>query len=168
MLAFIQAVDRWFFRILLIIGCLILATLAGVCFYQVFSRFVLQVPTIWSEALARTLMVWAVFLGTPVAVRRGSAITMNVLADMAPPRLRRVIDGVVTLAIAAVLVITLWQGLALLDRISNQRLAGLNVPIVWAYAAIPVGAALSLVALICNAIERAGQPPHAAFEGDTP
>jgi len=169
MLASIGVLDRWLFRVLSILGCVAIAILAVVCLYQVFSRFILATPTVWSEALARTLMVWAVFLGMPVALRRGAAITMSVLAEMAPPRLKAVIDFAVFVAVTLALVIMLWQGVALLGRISNQQLAGLDIPIVWAYAAIPTGAALGLLALAFNRLERfrngvAGTP---AFEGDT-
>lgn len=169
MLALFTAVDRGLFKILSVLGCLAIATLAFVCLYQVFSRFVLETPTVWSEALARTLMVWSVFLGMPVALRRGMAITMSVLAEMASPRLKAVIDVAVMCAVAFALVIMLWQGVALLERIANQRLAGLDIPIVWAYAAIPAGAALGLVALVFNRVEhlRKGVAMNPAFEGDT-
>lgn len=164
------SVDRWIFRLLSVAGCIAIASLAIICLYQVFSRFVLEAPTVWSEALARTLMVWAVFLGTPVAIRRGMAITMSVLAEMSPPPMRRLIDLLVTLAIALALFIVLWQGILLIQRIANQRLAGLDIPIIWAYAAIPVGAAFSLLALACRQVEARGASDistSSAFEGDT-
>lgn len=169
MYIWLSAFDRWLFKLLSILGCAATALLAGVCLYQVFSRFVLEAPTVWSEALARTLMVWAVLLGMPIALRKGTAITMSVVAEMAPPRVKAVIDLFVVLSIALTLGIILYQGLALLDRISNQRLAGLDVPIVWAYGAIPVGAALGLIALVLNRVEksREGAATGAAFEGDT-
>ena len=169
MLAFLSAFDRGLFKLLSIVCCIGLAVLAGVCLYQVFSRFVLEAPTVWSEALARTLMVWVVLLGMPIALRKGAAISMSVAAEMASPRVKAVIDLVVAIAIAVALVIMFYQGLALLDRISNQRLAGLDVPIVWAYAAVPAGAALGLIALLLSGVEKirksAATPP--ALDGET-
>lgn len=170
MLAFLSVVDRGLFKILSIVGCCAIALLAGVCLYQVFSRFILEASTVWSEALARTLMVWAVFLGMPIALRKGLAITMSVAAEMAPRRVRAIINAIVVLAIAFTLGIMLLQGVMLLDRISNQRLAGLEVPIVWAYAAIPTGAAFGLIALVFNGVEKFRERSatmRSAFEGDT-
>ncbi len=170
MLAVVRVIDRTLFKTLGVLGCLMIAALATVCLYQVFSRFVLAAPTVWSESLARTLMIWGVFIGMPVALRRGAAITMSVLAEMAPPRLKTIIDTIVFIGIAFALAVVLWQGIALLGRISNQRLAGLDIPIVWAYAAIPVGAALGLCALVLNWIDqfRKDRPSTPAFEGETP
>ena len=168
MLAFLLAIDRRLSRILTFLGCVAMAILASVCLAQVFSRFVLETPTVWSEALARTLMVWSVFLGMPVTLRRGRAIAMSFLADMAPPRMKIVLNVIVVGAITFALIIMLWQGVLLLERISNQRMAGLDIPIIWAYAAIPVGAFLSLIALTFSCVEqvREGRAPSPPFEGD--
>jgi TRAP-type C4-dicarboxylate transport system permease small subunit len=89
---------------------------------------------------------------------------------MAPPRLRKAIDLLVTLAVAFALFVMLWQGILLMQRIANQRLAGLDIPIIWAYAAIPVGAAFSLFALVCRQVEArsaTGNSSATSFEGDT-
>ncbi|MCJ7830675.1 MAG: TRAP transporter small permease subunit, partial [Desulfobacterales bacterium] len=56
---------------------------------QVFFRFALDSPLIWSEELARLLLVWVTFLGAAVICWDGTHLNVDTLFMKIPPKLRR-------------------------------------------------------------------------------
>lgn len=127
---------------------------ASLAIYQVVTRFVFGVPSTWSEVITRSCMIWSVFLGVAVAFRHGAMISVDVIQNSLPRRLGL---GLFLAANAASLLffsILLWQGLLMTQRVIPQRLAALEVSIAWVYAALPVGSAFILIAIMA-AIARA-------------
>ena len=53
---------------------------------QVFMRYVLNMPLIWSEEFARYLFVWVAFIGAGYGVRRGIHISMEYFFNKMSPR----------------------------------------------------------------------------------
>ena len=144
------AADRLIVRSLLSVAMVLLGVAAIVGFYQVLARFVLEQPSTWSEVLVRTLIVWTVFLGLGAALRSGSMIAFDFLYRSVGTRLRPWLDVVIGVATLIVLGVMLWYGLQLTLRVRPQVLAGLDVSIAWAYAAIPVGAAAGIVGVLAR------------------
>ncbi len=139
---------------------------ASLAIYQVVTRFVFGVPSTWSEVITRSCMIWSVFLGVAVAFRHGAMISVDVIQNALPRRLGL---GLFLAANAASLLffsILLWQGLLMTQRVIPQRLAALEVSIAWVYAALPVGSAFILIAIMA-AIARALRGDwHAAREAE--
>lgn len=141
------AVDRlaW---IVLILGGVALVGLTSVSIYQVIVRFVFGNPSTWSEVVARSLMVWSVFLCLPHAVGRGELMAFDFLRRQAPARVAIVLHLFVGVATAIVLAVLLVQGITLTQRAASQSLAGLEfigARVSWVYLAIPVGSGLALL-----------------------
>lgn len=67
--------------VFLIILCIIV-------FIEVVARFVLKVPTPWSEELARYILIELVFLGTALSLRRRGHLVVANVFDRAPKFLR--------------------------------------------------------------------------------
>lgn len=123
---------------------------ASLAIYQVVTRFVFGVPSTWSEVITRSCMIWSVFLGVAVAFRHGAMISVDVIQNSLPRRLGL---GLFLAANAASLLffsILLWQGLLMTQRVIPQRLAALEVSIAWVYAALPVGSAFILIAIMAG------------------
>lgn len=59
--------------------------------WQVFARYVLLRPTVWSEELARYLMVWTTMLGSALVVRRGGHVAVTVFVELLPARVQHAI-----------------------------------------------------------------------------
>ncbi len=124
------------------------ASLAG--FYQVIARFILGEPATWSETLVRTLLIWMVYLGLCGAVRIGALISVDVLYRACHGRARRALQGAIALATVTLFVILVWFGCEMVYRVRFQNLAGLEISVAWAYAAIPIGALLSILAVLAH------------------
>lgn len=132
------------------VACGLLAAAAAVGFYQVLARFVLAQPATWSETLVRTLLIWMVYLGMAGAIRVGALVSVDMLYRACRGRARRILETAIMLATLALLLILFWFGWTLAERVRFQNLAGLEIPVTWAYAAIPVGALLSLLAVLAH------------------
>ena len=132
------------------IAFLVLA--ASLALYQVVTRFVFDAPSTWSEVITRSAMIWSVFLGVAVSYRHGAMISVDVVQNVLPRRLGL---ALFTLANAASLVffaILFWQGWAMSLRVASQKLAALEISIAWVYAALPVGSAFIMIAVVAATI----------------
>ena len=62
----------------------VLIFLCVIVFVQVVARFVLKVPTPWSEELARYILIMLVFLGTALSLRRRRHLTVANIFNRLP------------------------------------------------------------------------------------
>jgi TRAP-type C4-dicarboxylate transport system permease small subunit len=131
-------------------GCLAMAVAACVGLFQVVTRFVLQEPATWSEPMIRMLLIWMAYLGLAAAVRAGSLVSVDLLYRMARGRARRLLQAAIAIATFALLAVLFWFGMDLVWRVRFQNLAGLEIPISYAYAAIPTGALVSMLAVAAH------------------
>src|SRR5690606_33792519 len=108
------------------LACLMLVIAASMGMLQVLMRFVFELPSEWSEVIVRIALVWMVFLGIPAAFRYGAMISVDLMHRTAPPRLRRVLEAVITLLSLALLVVIAWYGWDYAQRGKVQTIIGLD------------------------------------------
>lgn len=65
---------------------------------QVVFRYALNDPLTWSEELARYLFIWCAFLGWIIASRRGSHLSIDVVATRLPGRAQALVAMAIQLA----------------------------------------------------------------------
>ena len=131
----------------------LLAAAALIAFYQVITRFVLQQPATWSEVLIRTLLVWMVYLGVAAGFRVGALVSVDALARFARGPWKRLVETMAGLAALVLLFVGAWWGWQVAWRLRFQNLAGLEIPIVWLYAAVPVGCVFAILAVIARLLD---------------
>jgi len=119
--------------------------------YQVLSRFVLHDPAPWSEEVLRRAMIWMVALGLSIGFRHGAHISVDVINRVQIAWVCRLVRQTVFCVTFAFLGILVWLGADMAWRVRFQTFASMEIAMTWAYLAIPVGAALSLVALLARA-----------------
>jgi TRAP-type C4-dicarboxylate transport system permease small subunit len=105
---------------------------------QVFYRFVLEIPMVWSEEAARYLFVWAAFLGAAVAIGRRDHFSISMLVASLPPSRRRLLDLLGLLLTIAFCLLLIWFG-----SVMSWRFAHISSPIIpisqgLVYAVIPL------------------------------
>ncbi len=136
------------------LACLMLVIAASLGMFQIITRFVLEQPAEWSEILIRVSLIWMVFLGIPMAFRQGAMVSVDVLYRWSPPKMKRVLDAVVSIAALALMIVVLWWGFDYAMRGRVQSMAGLeSISMVWAYLALPVGAVFSLIGIAGNYLD---------------
>ena len=151
-----------FDRVLARIEAVALGAMVGaitvVTFLQVFTRYVMSDPLIWTEELARYLFVWITLVGGAAAVRSRGHFGLDILRRFAPP-LRTPLGALSTLIVFAFLGLLFYTGILETRQASTQISFALGVHLHWAYLAIPVGAGLALWHVIAHWAE-AGIAAH--------
>lgn len=130
-----------------------LALMAFFTCYQVAMRFVVGQPSIWSEVLVRSVMIWTVYLAAAAAFREGAVIAAEVLVRSVPRGAGKALQIFAGFLSIVFLVILVWTGADMVERTSMQRLAGLGIPIAWVYLALPIGGALATLAVLVRTSE---------------
>jgi TRAP-type C4-dicarboxylate transport system permease small subunit len=114
----------------------------------VLSRFVFNWDVAWSGELVTFLLVWGSFVGGTAALVRGAHMRIGEIIESLGGAPRRVLEALCLLAVLALLVMVLWQGIAICQRTWDQETTVLYWPQGLLYAGMPVGAALALPFLL--------------------
>ncbi len=141
-------------------AALALAVCAGM--WQVVARFATETPSVWSEALVRTALIWMAFVGLAVAVRTGALVSIDIAWRVAPPRLRAALEGLALAMVLPMCGIMFWFGWTMASRVRFQEMAGLEVSMAWGYAAIPVGAVFAMLGALAHFLDRRAEELEAA------
>lgn len=112
---------------------------------QVLTRFVIDYPISWSEEVGRYLMVYIVFLGSGLLVRKNGHIAIDFLLEIINPDNRKRLEFV-NLAISTIFfLILIYSGIQLTMVVLGQATPTLQFSMAWAYAAMPIGSILMLL-----------------------
>ena len=123
----------------------VFAVIVCIALLQVFHRFALNSSLSWSEEAQIFGHIWIVFLGIPIAYRRGAHLFIETFCDKLPPRSRAVFDLAVELLWAAFAVSLMVLGWMVARIAHLQESPGLEVPMSYPYAGMVVGGAYLLL-----------------------
>lgn len=135
--------------------------------WQVFTRYVLERPSAYTDELARYLLIWLGLLGASYALGKRLHLAIDLLPDHLSGRRRHVLDIAIDLVVLAfALVVMVIGGLRLvsLTLLLEQTSAALHLPLGYVYLALPFSGALmvfySLLFLAdhVQALRRASSP----------
>ncbi len=135
------------------IACALLALIAALGLWQVLARFIFAQPTAWTEEAMRRLLIWMVMLGVVVAFRRGALVSVDLMLRLSRGVWQRVVRRLVTGVTLVYLAVLVRYGVELVARVRFQTFASMELSISWAYAALPAGALLSIVAVIAHHLD---------------
>ena len=85
-------------------------------FSGVLSRFVFSYSIAWTDELVRFLFLWGALFGASAAFKRGEHGGLSILVDRFPPRVARIWNAVILLAVLAFLVFLANQALGITLR----------------------------------------------------
>jgi TRAP-type C4-dicarboxylate transport system permease small subunit len=129
---------------------------------QIFFRYFLQSPLVWSEELSRAVFIWVSLIGWVIATRNGSHIRIAFFAQRLPPRLERALAIAMRLATVAFLGILAFYGGIMAWRTLGRSLITLPaIPVGVLYLSLPVTALLGIFYNLCDMAQarRAGSAP---------
>lgn len=119
--------------------------ITAVLFGQVAFRYVFGAPLIWSEELARVLLVWLVFLGAAVCVKRRGHFRVRIFGHAATAHRRTPLDRAVSVVIAAFSLVLIVEGSRSALAATAQSYMLLEISVGWTFLALPVSGALMFV-----------------------
>jgi len=146
--------DRITTQAALLAACVAMAIAVGAGAWQVLTRFALDQPSPWSEALVRISLIWMALLGLAGAVREGALVSIDVAHRLSRGTSRLVLEALALVATLAFMGVLFWFGWAMAERVQFQSMAGLEISIAWGYAAIPVGALFTIVGALAHFVDR--------------
>lgn len=110
-------------------------TLATIVFAQFVMRYVLGSSIIWSEEIARTLLIAVTFLGCAIATRRNTNISIEVIFAYIPHSLGRSLVTFIDLAKIALCAALTHMGYTLTIT-TRQKLTSIDISKSWLYGAV--------------------------------
>ena len=123
----------------------------------------------WATEFSRFSIIWIVMLGSSIALHRGAHVAIDVTNNL-PIRWRRVSRSSAYLLGLAFLGTLAWQGFILSLATMRQTTPALGLPMGYAYAAIPVGAAImvaqSLLFALLPGLREAPGGPEPTLESE--
>jgi tripartite ATP-independent transporter DctM subunit len=154
--------DRWFGRLLATACVLLLTAEIGLLIIGVVARYAFHAPQIWVDESTSLLFLWLAMLGAVLAVRTRTHMRMTALISRTGATVRR---GLEAFSVAAAAVFLLSVMAPALHYVQNEQIVSLttiNISLAWRAAAMPVGIALMLIAMLSR-VRRPGMAEVAGF-----
>jgi len=118
-----------------------LALIVILTIYGVVMRYVINTPSAWVEEVCLALFVWFTFMGASVLMSQQEHVNVDYLIKKLPAKLYLFANDIlVPIIISISLMFMLFYGLQLLQMSENRFTSTLQIPYVYIYAAIPLGA----------------------------
>lgn len=128
-------------------GLLMAALFVTLCL-QVFTRYVLGTPLIWTEEAARYMFIALVFIGSAGAILDRSHLMIELGVEMLPARIRPVLVAMTDLlSLCLTVTITYWAVRAML-RVWDLPTPALRMPTGIIYAVVAVSTLLMSLRLV--------------------
>ncbi|RKF30731.1 ABC transporter permease [Paraburkholderia fungorum] len=130
-------------------ACLVVAEtvilLCGVIF-----RYGLNQPLIWSDELASILFSWLAMLGAVLALHRGTHMRLTAIVTRLPEKWRGWLEAVSALTVCTFVALIITPAIEHMNLQMPVSTPALQLPDGWRCAALPVGAALMLMAALAR------------------
>lgn len=150
--------NRWnerLCKLLEVAVALLVAATVLVVLWGVFSRFVVSVPSRWTEELATNFLTWVALLGAAVAFRKHQHLGVDYFYNKLDPSARQLNAVVIqVLVVIFAVCIMIWGGANLVAKTwaTGQVTAALGLRVGLTYLSVPI----SGVAIVLFAIEEIG------------
>lgn len=134
-------------------GVSFLAMVALTC-WQVFTRYLLQNPSSWSEELVSYLFAWMALLGSSIVVGERGHMNIPILVDKMGPAAKKglsIFAEVVACIFAGVILV--FGGIKITRLAMGQMTSSLGVAIGIFYLVLPLSGILNIVYTIINIID---------------
>lgn len=114
--------------------------------FQVFNRFLFQLPVLWTSELSVFCFIWLALLSASSSVRSNGHFRVTALIDASrlQGRPRYVLEIISILAIIALFSILLVYGTNFMLAGVNEQSPGLAFSMAWPYSAVPICSATAL------------------------
>ena len=125
-------------------GALLMA-MTAIVLLQIVFRYVLNDSLIWTEEVAKTMMVWAAFLVAPWAYRVSANVSIDMFVDALSARLRLLLHLALNLLVIWIVTVFLLESFGFWQRGFSIRTASLPMQMGWFYSVVPFAFAAMLL-----------------------
>ena len=126
-------------KILTFFTLFLLSALCLITFLQVIMRYVFNAPLSWTEEMVRYLLIWVTFLGFGLAVHKRTEMSVSVLTDILPLKLKKGFEMGMTVVILLFLSIFVFKGF--IFAFDGREIMAIALPIsfFWINLSAPLG-----------------------------
>lgn len=124
-----------------------------VIFAQVISRYVFNWTPEWSEELARYLFVWVTFIGSALIMGESGHLAVQFVPNhFKGTAAGKALEVLINLCGYVFILILFFQGAKMTRVMTFQISPGMEIPMSWVYAVIPLSSALMLLYLVKDTV----------------
>ena len=144
-----EVLDRFVDFVIIVLFIILFA----VVLMQIFFRYVLNSPLVWSEELSRYIFIWISFLGWTLATRHNTHIRVEFLLKSLPRGIRFIIEVITRLIIIFFIGMLIYLGIRMAVRSVDVPTVTLFFTYAYIYAIVPIASAIILFYTILDFIE---------------
>jgi len=148
LLKFVELLSNYLENLAGITSTISLTLMVIVVLMGVFSRYIFNNPLLWTEELARYLMIWMAFIAIITACKTNDNIALLSIRDLLPKKIQVIIKYFNRFLIIFFLYIIAVYGYSGALRGMKQVSASLNVPLGIFFMIVPISAILVIVQII--------------------
>ncbi|MED4599423.1 TRAP transporter small permease [Paenibacillus validus] len=138
---------KWLRHWLEIIAGSCLAVVVVVTFLQVLFRFVLKIPTPWTEEVTRFAFAYMAFIGAVLGTKYHSHLNVDVINQL-PPKIRTAVTAVGYMVTIAFVAFFTYYGWVHTMNSKLQTTPTLQVSLMYMYIIMPISGVLMLYYLV--------------------
>lgn len=122
--------------------------------WQVFSRYALNAPSVSSEEILRSSVVWLSLLGAAYSCGKGTHMSIELIRDLVGPRAKRGFEMLVPVSfIVFAGGVMIPGGLRAMEIAGGQTTAVLRLPMALIYASLPASGVLFIIYSLLNLVD---------------
>ncbi|MBQ6360364.1 MAG: TRAP transporter small permease [Lachnospiraceae bacterium] len=148
----VRWLDEHFEEVILVVLLILIACIELI---QVIFRNISAVEALtWPEEFCRFCWIWSVFISLPYTIRKGSMLRVNVLVDMTPMVIRKIVNIAVDLINTVVMAVLLYHSWSVVQGVkeTGEASPAMTWPMWIIYIVLLIGFALGAVRGIQMAI----------------
>jgi TRAP-type C4-dicarboxylate transport system permease small subunit len=147
------------------IACVLIGAIALLTVWEAITRYFLRQPATWTYPVSSYLLVYSIYLALAYTLQKGGHVSVDVVVEMASPRVRRWLDRVGHVLGLGFVLVFLVQSVRITSRqmAEGQRdISALAIPIGTISAALPIGLTLLALTYLFVLIDSFMRPPGEA------
>jgi len=140
-----------------VLGIILMVLMISTLSAGVVSRYVFNRPIFWTGEFSRIVLMWTVFIGAALALRRNSPIdhiSMDFFVSLLPLKFRKITDKIVWGVTVFFCLAIIFVGIRFFVQTISMRTAALGISKGFIHIALPIFAIIALVFLLNLRVHR--------------
>lgn len=131
----------------IVVASIALIILIVLTFSGVIMRYIVGKPYTWLEEVQIFCMVWIVFAAGGAAFRTGSHVAIEMVVEMFPKNVQKVIGYIIDIVVFAVIAYLFWNSIGFIQMFlkSGRSTSMLKIPLALQYVVAPISYILMII-----------------------
>ncbi|UJF17915.1 TRAP transporter small permease [Vibrio sp. SS-MA-C1-2] len=112
--------------------------------WQIATRWFLNSPSLWSEELARVLFMYLCLIGSAIAIKKSTHVSVTYFSDKLPEKIRWLLVMTLEFFVLISIVAIIYLGYKHVQMTAFFELITLGISVKWMNYSLPVGGCFML------------------------